>query len=97
MQIINFDYLHSLYIIVKSKRWSISVLCSSLDNSQERHNRNSNFLFIFIFIYCGHLGGHAKAMQKRRFDVICVCPLIDHGQQSIKMHAHSSHAAHVIV
>ena len=63
MQIIKFDYLHSLYIIVKSQRWSISALYSSLDNSQERHNRNSNFIFIFIFIYGGHLGGHAKATK----------------------------------
>ena len=49
------------------------------------YNKNSNGLL-------KDFGGMKKEKNKsadviwRGFDVICVCPLIDHGQQPIKMH-----------
>ena len=39
-------------------------------------------------VYLRILGGMKKEKQVcwRGFDVICVCPLVDNGQQPIKMH-----------
>ena len=46
------------------------------------HTEKCNLFVLFKWFIEGFLG-HVKRIG---FDAICVCPLIDHGQQPMKMH-----------
>ena len=78
---------------------SLHVVASSVIYYSTHTRINVIYLFYTIFIKQIQivyqrifLGGARKKKNKsadviwRGFDVICVCPLIDHGQQPMKMH-----------
>ena len=77
------------FLLYKTNRlhFSVRVYCNISQKTSQRVKNNSHATRLRLVLFCSlHAVTSSDLLQYDAIDTICVCPLIDHGQQPMKTH-----------